>query len=327
MNNFTKAIALLLIINKYSNVENPISTLEINEYFKSKYNSTIDNRTIDKIVDSFNELQEEYEIERIKSKPNKYYFKVTPGLSFGESKAIIDLIYSSHFFTQYIKDNFIEQMKSLFNENDANQLNKVLNTHIIRNEDSKTFFESYEKICRAIHKNEIIFFDYIKPSLLNKNKKTTRRKVVPIETVCDNNNFYLYCLKIDTNEIRNYRIDYIHKVSLTNNTYEVDDLLLEKVRKEIISSTSAHSADYYSNIKLEYNKELYSNMIDKFGNIITTNTEIKDKDTYQVMIHNCPISKTFYGWLIGFNGQIKMIEPKREVDKFKEYLINEYIVE
>ena len=327
MNNFTKSIALLLIINKYSNAEKPITTLEINEHFKSKYNTTIDSRTIDKIVDSFNELQEEYEIERIKSKPNKYYFKVTPGLSFGESKAIIDLVYSSHFFTQYVKNNFTTQMKSLFNENDANQLNKVINTHITRNEDSKTFFDSYEKICKALHKNEIIFFDYIKPSLLNENKKNTRRKVVPIETICDNNNFYLYCLKIDTNEIRNYRIDHIQNVSLTNTYKKIDDCTLSLVREEIINSTFAHSADYYAEVTLSFDKSLYSNMIDKFGNQISTNTKIINNHTYKVTIPNCPISKTFYGWLIGFNGQIKIIEPKNEVNKFKEYLINEYIEE
>ena len=66
-------------------------------------------------------------------------------------------------------------------------------------------------------------------------------------------------------------------------------------------------------------------MIDKFGIQISTNTEIKDKNKYQVTIYNCPISHTFYGWLVGFNGLIKIIEPKREVDKFQDYLIKNYI--
>ncbi|MGN1344685.1 MAG: helix-turn-helix transcriptional regulator [Traorella sp.] len=325
LTNFTKSIAILIIIYQYGNVEKPISTTQIKEIFETKYNTSIDSRTIEKVVESFNSFQDEYEIEFIRSKPHKYYFSSVPGLGFGEAKAIIDLIYSSHFFTVQTKKNFIEQMKSWFNISDANKLNKALPIHISRNEDSKSFFESFDRITTAISNSEVIFFDYIKPTYLTHSSTSTKRKVYPIETVCDNNNFYLYCYKVDDESIRNYRIDYIHNVSLTGMTFEPKIEILEKIMNDIIDSTAAYGPQRYATITLKFKKELYSNMIDKFGNHIKRNIHTFDNDYYSVTIDNCPLSSTFYGWLIGFEGNIQLIAPIDEVEKFKEFLLNEFI--
>lgn len=125
--NLHRFIYVLKLIYEKGDADNPISSTEIIEILNTEKNIDICQRTIDTIVKSFNEaIENDFEISILNSKPKKYYFHSTPSLEFGEAKAIIDLVYSSKFFTERIKNNFIDRMQEQFNNSKKIMLEKEL---------------------------------------------------------------------------------------------------------------------------------------------------------------------------------------------------------
>ena len=59
-----------------------------------------------------------------------------------EAKAIVDLVYSSDFFTPKTKENYLKRMQSLFSKNDASKFTKVLDLHIEKMKMIKFFIKN-----------------------------------------------------------------------------------------------------------------------------------------------------------------------------------------
>lgn len=330
--NFEKDIAIIAYIYKHSSYDEKVTSTEIKEYMKKKFKCNIDKRTIESTIESFNHIREgEYEITIEKGNPNKYFFSLTSGFDLGEIKAIYDLIYSSHYFTEKTKDNILLKLKELFNIKDGEILNKNVDTHVCRNEDSRSFYTSYETIAKAIYNRQKISFDYIKPQLGKHDKPKRNNNCCPIEIFCENNNYYLYCYYEDKGKNKisksfTYRIDFIFNVTISNEIFENNEAKKEEVREGIIKSTAAYLGRD-STIEILFHEDFYPNIRDKFGNEIKRNIRQHDMENYIVTVPNCSISATFYGWLVGFNTLskegnnkvLKIIGPDDEISKFIEF--------
>ncbi len=330
--NFEKDIAIIAYIYKHSSYDEKVTSTEIKEYMKKKFKCNIDKRTIESTIESFNHIREgEYEITIEKGNPNKYFFSLTSGFDLGEVKAIYDLIYSSHYFTEKTKDNILLKLKELFNIKDGEILNKNVETHVCRNEDSRSFYMSYETIAKAIYNRQKISFDYIKPQLGNHKKHKRNNDCCPIEIYCENNNYYLYCYyeqkeKNEPPKSYTYRIEFMSNVVASKEKFTEDRTTIEEIRDGIINSTAAYSGRK-GNIEILFHKYFYPNIRDKFGNDIKKYIRQHDMEYYIVTVPDCSISATFYGWLVGFNTHskeennkaIKIIGPEKEITNFIEF--------
>ncbi len=322
--NLHRFIYVLKLIYEKGDADNPISSTEIIEILNTEKNIDICQRTIDTIVKSFNEaIENDFEISILNSKPKKYYFHSTPSLEFGEAKAIIDLVYSSKFFTERIKNNFIDRMQEQFNNSKKIMLEKRINSHISGNENDNSFFSSFEQISIAIYNQNSISFYYSKKLPNNTRPRIKQyRNIYPIETTCNNNTFYVYCFdpseKEESRQIKHFRIDFISKVK-QGDQVSISDNMLEKTTKQIIDSTYGYGPQNYADLELTFDENCYPNIIDKFGNNLLGIRKV-DNNLYAVNINNCPISNTFYAWIVGFGGKIKITNPEIQVEKFKTFL-------
>ena len=57
-------------------------------------------------------LMKSNKIKKIKIKNTNYYYYVHSTLDIMEAKAIVDLVYSSNFFTLKTKENYLKRMQS-----------------------------------------------------------------------------------------------------------------------------------------------------------------------------------------------------------------------
>jgi len=322
-NSYIKFIKVLSIIYEKASQENPISTSEIKKILFDNYYETIDKRTITKIIESFNTAQDDYFINTEK---NRYYFNATPTFELGEAKALVDMVYSSKSFPEYIKQLFLERMQSFFNPREAKMLEKVLDIHVSGNETDSLFNTVLAKIAEAIHEQRKISFDYIKKTPIDsKPYKEKKDNIWPIETSCSNNTFYVHCFDENEDETRTFRIDFMANIILKDN-YTLTPQLKEEIRKGIINSTTGYvpSEEDYKDLELTFNKKYYTNIIDLLGRNLKNITYV-DKNHYSILINKCPTTNTFYGWLIGFGGEIKITGPESEVKEFENFLRNNFL--
>ena len=64
--------------------------------------------------ENYNNYCEDTIIKAYKEGRNNYFYYENPNLDLMEAKAIIDLVYSSHFFTLKTKENYKKRMQDLF---------------------------------------------------------------------------------------------------------------------------------------------------------------------------------------------------------------------
>lgn len=80
------------------------------------------------------------------------------------------------------------------------------------------------------------------------------------------------------------------------------------------------------NVRLQFKKHILSDMFDKFGDDIRIRKA--EEDTFFVDV-NVQVSKTFFAWIVGSQGKVKIKSPRKVVDEFKEFvgkIKEEYLV-
>lgn len=71
------------------------------------------------------------------------------------------------------------------------------------------------------------------------------------------------------------------------------------------------------NVRLQFKKNILSDMFDKFGDDIRIRKS--DEDTFSVDV-NVQVSKTFFAWIVGSQGKVKIKSPRKVVDEFNEFV-------
>lgn len=71
------------------------------------------------------------------------------------------------------------------------------------------------------------------------------------------------------------------------------------------------------NVRLQFKKNILSDMFDKFGDDIRIRKA--DEDTFSVDV-NVQVSKTFFAWIVGSQGKVKIKSPRKVVDEFNEFV-------
>lgn len=109
---YIKYISVIDLIIKNSDEKNPITINQIQDLIYDKgYDFKIDFRIVKKFVENYNNYYEDTIIKTYKEGRNNYFYYENPNLDLMEAKAIIDLVYSSHFFTLKTKENYKNECK------------------------------------------------------------------------------------------------------------------------------------------------------------------------------------------------------------------------
>lgn len=144
-------------------------------------------------------------------------------------------------------------------------------------------------------------------------------ELASIDTVFSNNEYYLLCQGArNSNDCIQYRLDYIKDVEIIkDSSIYFSSTELENFHEKLKNMTYMYGEGSIEVIELEFKNYVYANIIDKFGKNINPH-KIND-NTYKIHIKHL-INNTFYSWLIGFWGAIKISGNENQVQKFKDFL-------
>ena len=278
---YIKYISVIDLIIKNSDEKNPITINQIQDLIYDKgYDFKIDFRIVKKFVENYNNYYEDTIIKTYKEGRNNYFYYENPNLDLMEAKAIIDLVYSSHFFTLKTKENYKKRMQDLFSIHNQAYFQKRLNLHVVKNENEQVFYQELE--------------------------------------VISNNEYYLLCQGAkDPNTCIQYRLDYVKNVEIVKDSdVKFDDYQLNSFEKKLNNMTYMYGEGKIEVIELEFTPNVYSNMIDKFGKNI--HPKKINENLYCVQVRHI-INSTFYSWIIGFGGRIQIADNDVHKKQFKDF--------
>ena len=319
MGNGTKPRILYLYqhLLQHTDAEHPLSTAELIKILKEQYAIRVSRNTISDDLTILHDCG--LHIEHYESTQNKYYYDGHT-YDLAELKLLVDAISSSKFITQRKSDELITKLLTLTSVANAAKLRR----HIYVFGRAKSENEQGYYIVDAIHeaidtrrKIRFIYTDYD----VNKKQYATNcgapYTVSPYTLEWDGDYYYLRGFCDERQAVRTFRIDRIAEQPKILNQIAVlppEDYSPAQYSKCVFRM---FDTDQPEEVQLLCHVSTMKHIIDHFG--MDVKTEPIDEESFKanILVYT---SSTFYRWIFGFNGKMKILGPESVKAAYQEML-------
>lgn len=321
MENDTKRRILYLYqhLVRHTDAEHTLSTAELMKILKETYAIQVSRNTISDDLAMLHDCG--LHIEHYKSTQNRYYYDGQI-YELPELKILVDAIASSRFITQRKSDELIAKLLTLTSSRNAARLRRHIYAAGRAKSDNENGYYIVDAINTAIDARRKISFRYTdfdvtrQRCLANGGKPYT---VSPYALIWDGDCYYMRGFCDERREMRNFRLDRI------------------AAQPEILSQTAVappedyNPADYSRRVfrmydtgepvavQLRCHVSVMKYLMDQFGGDFKS--EALDDGSFRATVRVCT-SATFYSWIFGFNGKIKITGPDSVVRIYQEMALN-----
>ncbi len=307
MENGTKLRLLYIYQYLLENTDSnhPQSTVDLINMLKEKYGMKVSRNTI--CNDLILLRQSDLHIEYVESTQNKYYYDGRP-FEVSELKILIDALSSAKFITEGISQALIAKLLTLTTADNARLLRRHVTVEGRVKSENRLGYYSVDIINTAIDLRRKIYFKYTDYDV-NKQRYTLEQgyTLSPYDLIWDGNYYYVRGFCDERQAMRNFRVDRINEVPVLLNEVAVIkpvDYNLSDYDKVVFRM---FDTDKPTKVELLCNVNMMKYLIDNFG--IDFESEVIDDNTFKARVSVCT-STTFYRWIFGFKGNIKIVEPE-----------------
>ena len=301
----------------HTDADHTLSTPDLIRILKEQYDIEVNRNTL---ANDFSMLEKAgIHIEVIHSQQNKYYYD---GQTFDipELKILIDAVSSSMFITEKKSSELIEKILSLTNTQSAEKLRRhVAVEGRVKSENERGYY-IVDALNEAIDTRRKIQFAYTDFDV-NKNCYVTNDgtpyTVSPYTLEWDGDYYYLRGFCDERQAMRTFRIDRIAEQPKILNQIAVsppEDYSPAQYSKCVFRM---FDTDQPEEVQLQCHVSTMKYLIDNFG--MDVKTEPIGEDSFRANVLVCA-SSTFYRWLFGFNGKIKILGAEAVKNAYREML-------
>lgn len=236
-----------------------------------------------------------------------------------ELKMLIDAVSSSRFLTKAKSDLLIEKITKLTNEENRSSLTaKIFTADQIKTSNTAVFIAT-DIICRAIEAGKKVQFHYV--DYTPEKQKVLRNggqlySVSPYALIWNDDRYYLAAQYKQEDAIVTFRVDRMCDVDMSDEDAAGAESFTpsEYVSKTILMFDDGLEEQ---DVVLSCNNKLMQNVIDRFGEEITTGK--LDDGSFSARVRVRP-SRTFFSWVFGFCGGIRIAEPETVREDYEKLL-------
>ena len=173
------------------------------------------------------------------------------------------------------------------------------------------------------HTPEKITFKYMRRSISDMSKQVERRagsryKVSPFQLLINDGNYYLVAYADYAQEMRTYRVDRIKDIRFTGEPRDGDEAFSQMDVKSYANRVFSMVRGDLKLVEMHFSNVLLDAVVDRFGTKYVQYAKV-DEDHFSVTA-KIEISSAFYGWLLSFGDDAKLVYPEDAVEKFRGYL-------
>ena len=133
-----RVLYLYKILMSYSDVDHPLSTNQVLQYFDSIYGIQMHRTTVSKYVELL--CSSGIDVVEIRSRSKKYYINDRT-FDLPELKLLIDAVQASRFISAKKSEALVEKLTSLASEESKEELKRnLINTSKVKSENEKTYY-------------------------------------------------------------------------------------------------------------------------------------------------------------------------------------------
>lgn len=319
MENGTKPRILYLYqhLVQHTDAEHPLSTAELIKILRETYSVKVSRNTISNDLAMLHDCG--FHIEHYESTQNKYYYDGHI-YELAELKVLVDAIASSKFITQRKSDELIAKLLTLTNSQNAAKLRRHIYAAGRVKSDNEQGYYIVDAINEAIDaKRKLSFFytdfDAAKQRYISNDGRPYT--VSPYTLIWDGDYYYLRGFCDERQQMRNFRLDRIAGQPKILNQIAVmppEGYTPAEYSRYVFRM---YDTDEPVEVQLVCHVSVMKYLIDKFGADFAA-TAVDDAH-FKATIRVCA-SSTFYRWVFGFNGNIKIAGPQPVSDAYRNML-------
>ena len=300
-----RPLYLLKILKEQSDGNHKLTTAQLCKQLKDEYGIETFRTTIKTDIEVLQ--QAGYEIEATRSSQNQYCY-VGNDFDSREMKALLDAVMSSEIIDKGMREKVVDKLEKLGGPFKAKEL-------------KRNWIDSHCSLATSIPLNDII---EVINEAINRKRKIRFLKFkynVKKERVIDNEGKHYKispaCLTIDGGCVfvigRSddepiycaHRLDRMHEIPEILD--DIAEPLVYGIEDKVQEVPFGLDSKTHTEVELQVDNSLMGEIMDKFG--ATIPTYACDQNSFRV-ISRVGIGTTFYQWVFGFQGKIKVRSPE-----------------
>ena len=307
-----RILYLLRILEQYTDEEHPLTTKQLIDKLQDEYGISAHRTTLTKDIAALQEFG--VDIVTVHSTQSKYFIG-SRKFELPELKLLIDAVESSRFITAKKSESLIRKIHTLTSQGQVSKLRR--NNYVVDRikPDNEQIYYIVDTINDAINEGKQISFQYYDYSGLKKKvlkNKGEIYKLSPYKLIWSGDYYYVIGYSEKKGKVINFRVDRIAVAPtiLSENAIPVPkDFDLENFTKEVFFMFSGDEVE----VDLQCDNILMITMIDRFGENVKTLAY--DMTSFR-LITEVSVSPTFFGWVFGFDGKVKILGPKNVKEQY-----------
>jgi predicted DNA-binding transcriptional regulator YafY len=307
-----RILYLLRILEQYTDEEHPLTTKQLIDKLQDEYGISAHRTTLTKDIAALQEFG--VDIVTVHSTQSKYFIG-SRKFELPELKLLIDAVESSRFITAKKSESLIRKIHTLTSQGQVSKLRR--NNYVVDRikPDNEQIYYIVDTINDAINEGKQISFQYYDYSGLKKKvlkNKGEIYKLSPYKLIWSGDYYYVIGYSEKKGKVINFRVDRIAVAPtiLSENAIPVPkDFDLENFTKEVFFMFSGDEVE----VDLQCDNSLMKTMIDRFGENVKTLAY--DMTSFR-LITEVSVSPTFFGWVFGFDGKVKILGPQNVKEQY-----------
>ena len=248
---------------------------------------------------------------------NFYYYLGSRDFELPELKLLVDSVQSAKFITDKKSAQLIKKLESLVSKYEGSQLHR----QVIISGRVKTMNESIyynvDKIHAAIGEDRQIRFKYFDWNLKKEMEPRYDGKwyrLSPWALMWDDEKYYLVAYDSKHETIIHYRVDKMTQIGILDEKREGHEAFRKFNIAHYTNTLFGMFAGDETKVTIEAENRLVSVFIDRFGKDIIIAPI--DDDHFRTTI-TVAVSKQFFGWIMGIDGDVRVVAPDSVVEQIK----------
>lgn len=307
-----RILYLFRILEQYTDEEHPLTTKQLIDKLQDEYGISAHRTTLTKDIAALQEFG--VDIVTVHSTQSKYFIG-SRKFELPELKLLIDAVESSRFITAKKSESLIRKIHTLTSQGQVSKLRR--NNYVVDRikPDNEQIYYIVDTINDAINEGKQISFQYYDYSGLKKKvlkNKGEIYKLSPYKLIWSGDYYYVIGYSEKKGKVINFRVDRIAVAPtiLSENAIPVPkDFDLENFTKEVFFMFSGDEVE----VDLQCDNSLMKTMIDRFGENVKTLAY--DMTSFR-LITEVSVSPTFFGWVFGFDGKVKILGPQNVKEQY-----------
>lgn len=313
MDSKPRILYLLKILQEQTDEEHPLTTNQLIEILSKEYDISAHRVTIAKDIATLQDYG--VDIVVVHSTQCKY-FVGNRIFELPELKLLIDAVESSKFVTSKKSEALIEKIYSLTSKGLVSKLKRHNYIADRIKPDNEQIYYIVNAINDAINGNSKISFQYYEYNELKEKKLKNDGEVYilsPYGLLWSGDYYYVLGYSDKKDKIVTFRVDRIvNTPEILNEVaapkpaeFEISDFT-----KEVFNMFDGKDVE----VEIIVDNSLMKTMIDRFGEEVKT--EVYNDSSFKLTTE-VSVSSTFFGWVFGFDGKIKINAPSSVKEQYE----------